>query len=156
MTGKKINAPKINLSHNEIPNQNKENEHRPPERTKKEKWTATETEALIAGVEKHGKCWKQILSEGGFSKSRKIADLASKYNLLYKDSSYYHTKDRDWVLVEQDGSMLEDWTGNIVTVMAKFPYDAAMKYAKDKVRLGNKSFKITIRPVDDAMEFHRY
>ena len=122
-------------------------------------WSIQEIAALNAGVEKYGlKKWKRILSKFNtvFNGRRRVVDLASKYRLLNAKSSYYNTIKRDWIMVNENNNPEEDAMGEVISIFTKFPYDAAKRMAKKKVRNGELSFIIRIREGTDLNNVHAY
>lgn len=151
-------VPKIKLSPIEQESFPKEFEYFRENVSQKSSWRAAEVKALRKGVEKYGKSWKRILQkyEDVFDETRKVADLAAKYNLICKNSSYYKTSSKDWVQVDEEGNCCENWAGYIPTITHKFPYDAAKKFAKKKIANGYKKFNITVREASDISNIHTY
>lgn len=122
-------------------------------------WTNQEVDALLAGVERYGnKKWKRIIAKyhNVFKDRRRIVDLVSKYRLINQDSSYYRTAKRDWIVVDEKNNPVTDMLGEIITISTRFPYDAAKRIAKKKVRSGERSFVIRLREGDDLYNVHAY
>lgn len=122
-------------------------------------WSKEETEALLAGVKKYGtKRWKRILAkyDDVFQGRRRVVDLVSKHKLINLDSSYYRTNVRDWIMVDKKNNPETDAMGEIISMSAKFPYNAAKSIAKKKIRSGETSFVLRIREGDDLENVHAY
>lgn len=122
-------------------------------------WTQEETDALLAGVEKYGhKKWKRIIAKYNniFRNRRRVVDLVSKYRLLKQQSSYYRTNKRDWIMVDEGNNPLPDALGQIISISTRFPYDAAKRMAKKKIRSGETSFVIRVREGNDLNNIHFY
>lgn len=124
-----------------------------------EKWTEEETQALLRGIEKYGiRNWSMILEryDNVFQGKRRVVDLVSKFKLLNKESSFYKTAARDWIVLDEVGEPEIDELGEIIIVHQKFPYDAAKNFAKKKVASGMKKFVIRIRETQNIDNLHVY
>lgn len=160
MKGKvRSNVPNINLNHIETEAQNVELEAFRTSPRKKHLWNNAEVDALMSGVNEFGeKSWKKILSKhrNVFMKERRIVDLVNKYKLIKRESSYHHTENRDWILLDEQGKPVENWAGEILIVNQRFPYDAAKKFAKRRIASGGRKFNITVREAQNIENVHTY
>lgn len=123
-------------------------------------WTDKELEALIEGLEKHRgqKRWTEILNENAdiFHPERRIVDLVDKYRQYSKSSSFYLTEKKDWIEMDEDGEPRTDSMGEIVCFNEKFPYDAALKFAKREKNDRKENSIITIRELENELNTHSY
>lgn len=157
---RKNGVPKIKLSNtNEIKEVNGELEAFRKQNKRDLKWTDEEVEALVKGVHKYGiGNWRMILLKYNdvFKGKRRIVDLATKYRLIKKDTSFYRTPKKDWIVIDDDGEPEIDSLGEIVVSKQKFPYDAAKKFAKKRIASGLRNFTIKIREAQDINNVHIY
>ena len=93
------------------------------------KWTPKEVEALRKGVAKFGFEWSKILqaNEGVFHPQRRIVDCSHKYDLLNNRSSFSRTEPQRWVFFLKDRRQLLDALGDPISVVTRFPSEAAEK-----------------------------
>lgn len=123
------------------------------------RWSTEEIDALCRGVDEYGTGkWKLILEKysGKFHSSRRVVDLVAKYKLLNRESSYYKTSMRNWIVVSERDEPEVDGMGEIVVVSQKFPYDAARKFARQKAASGEKSFVVRVREAENISNVHAY
>lgn len=156
----KKSVPKINLSNtSEIKEINGKLETFRKHNKKDLKWTEEEVDALEKGVQKYGSGnWKMIISKYDdiFKGKRRIVDLATKYRLIMKETSFYKTEKKDWIVIDDSGEPETDSLGEIVVSKQKFPYDAAKKFSKKRIASGMKNFTIKIREAQDMNNVHIY
>lgn len=154
----KNKLPRINLSHETEDSSNIELEDFRKNFKRKRSWSPEEVNALQAGVEEFGMKWKRILKRHRkiFFHDRRIVDLATKYRLLNKQSSYYNASARDWIQLDDNEEPLKDWDGEILAITQRFPYDAALLFAKRRVWSGERKFSLVIREAQDIQNVHRY
>lgn len=123
-----------------------------------EKWSPEEVLALKRGFEKHGAKWTTILSQydNVFQGRRRVVDLANKMRLLNKNTSFYKTEPKDWLVLTSAGEPEIDQLGEIITVRERFPHDAAKKLARRRILSGIKKFIIRIREAQNIENVHTY
>lgn len=158
--GKKKKVPKIKLSNsNGIKEMNGQLETFRKQNKKDLKWSDEEVDALMKGVQKYGNGnWRMILLKYGdvFKGKRRIVDLATKYRLIMKETSFYRTEKKDWIVIGDNGEPEVDSLGEIIVSKQKFPYDAAKKFSKKRVASGLKNFTIKVREAQDINNVHIY
>lgn len=131
------------------------------ENRKKVPWKKEELDVLIRGVEEYGLSnWRRVLEAGKdvFDKRRRPVDLIDKYRQYTKSTSFYTTAKRNWIELLDDDSARQDMAGEIIVYKEKFPYDAAMRFAKRRAAKEDpdQNFIIKIQDVDNPDKMHLY
>lgn len=124
-----------------------------------EGWTHAEINALEEGYSKYGAQWLTILhkNKDTFDSKRTKNSLANKYALMHKTTSYYTSPLREWVLLDNDGRIKRDDTGEEVEgIMQKFPYDAAKQFIKRMDMHKVDQYIFTLAQKDEMSNTHEY
>lgn len=122
-------------------------------------WTRQELDALMDGVKSCGEGkWTTILKKYAdrFHQERRVIDLVHKYRQLKKESSFYRTPKKNWVEIDEDNNDKTDAMGDVICYSEKFPYDAAMKFAKRNGFQGYRTYIVRIREFEDTTNIHTY
>ena len=121
-------------------------------------WTRPEVEALMEGVETHGRSWNKILNENKevFNSERRPIDLVHKYLQVSKQDSYYKTPARTWVEVDSNGEVMLDLMGEVRSVRERFPFCAAKRFAQSHKFSGEVVFIVNVAEQDNLKNLHCY
>lgn len=125
-------------------------------------WSKTEFKALLRGVKKHGEGhWDDILNSGRgiFHQNRRSKDLADKYRQYSHKSSFHMAKKRCWVEVKPKEQSSESQATEAVKVYERFPFNAAIRIARRKIRETKEptaNFIIRLYDIDQPVEKHVY
>lgn len=123
------------------------------------RWESNELKKLIEGVEKFGlSSWRKILDYGAgvFNKKRRPIDLVDKYRQYTKSTSFYTTAKRNWIELDEHGNAKQEISGEVVLFREKFPYDAALRFAKRVVQSVTGKYLLRIQDAENAGSVHIY
>ncbi|KAL6121763.1 hypothetical protein NUSPORA_01268 [Nucleospora cyclopteri] len=119
-------------------------------------WTIHEIEALNEGYQKYGNSWSKTLKKFSdvFNDQRRIVDLKLKHDSINRNSSYYKTNIREWVVIDEMG-VKKDALGEELVIKERFPFDAAKKFAKSNTNMSCYLYILTIAE-KGRMEGHKH
>lgn len=112
---------------------NRTTNYLPKTRRDKNPWTQEEIEKLLNGFKEFEKTynkWQLIKNKYNFE-NRTPEDLRDKYRLLSKKTSYYNTRIRNFVVLDEHGKIMLDECGMAKAFKEKFPADAAVQIVKE-------------------------
>lgn len=120
------------------------------------KWSDEEVIFLMEGYElfkDETNKWSKILKQYSFN-NRNAVDLKDKHRNSTKKTSYHAMKKRKYVLVDENLNVLLDEVGGNKIYYERFPFEAAVKIAKDLNFSGDKEIVISYEP--ELSAFYRY
>ncbi|KAI5152033.1 hypothetical protein ENBRE01_2517 [Enteropsectra breve] len=121
------------------------------------KWTPEEVAALKEGVDKMGNRWTLILkSNDAFHPQRRKIDLVNKWRELTRETSFYNTPSKEWIELNENCEPIHGNNGRSIRILTKFPYDAAMYFAKKHGNAANAAYVITVQEADVVGNTHYY